>query len=272
MLRTKTLFDKKHKVIASAQDEIPKKVNTLTEENLLNNLLAEADLNKNKKNKDDSIDNISFSLDNASDINELYEKMSNKSDEKFDIQYEGNADEVEKQMNEYVENSFRTFSKEKKGFEPEIKSLAQALFEDIGGVIVPDLKPNANTTNSNLGTKTTNLFTKYPNISQDEQQVKLRNDLSGVQIMVDVTQNTGYGRFGGSKLKDSESNKQTVSSKEKDVLSGEDNNVEVKQSKKKKNNESKGRQNKKKQDEYSSNEEDGNGLIGDSAKNSSNMS
>lgn len=246
MLRTKTMAEKKPKndqtpLKVEPTDGQPKKMMTLTEEKLTKNNKIFLEVSESMKElttkREEDFSDISFSISNTSDINELYEKMSNKSNDKFDIVYEGNAEEVDKQLNEFVETTFLTFNKERKGFEPEVKALTQDFYQDLCGSIVPDMKPNRNmnTTNDNKS-KTTNLFTKAPqnsNISQDEQAVKLRNDLSGVPIMIqgDITTTTGYGKFGNSKLKESDSNKQTISSRD-NINKDEDVNVEVKKKKK----------------------------------------
>lgn len=285
MLRTKTMAEKKVRENAP-KEEGPKKIKTITE-NLLKNMLEEIpDEEKGgTTRRDEGFDDISFSISNTSDINELYEKMSNKSNEKIDLVYEGNAEEVDKQLNDFVDENFHQFVKDNKGFDPEVKNLSLAFYQDLSGAVVPDLKPRENST-QNDKSKTTNLFTKGPaDFTQDEQAIKLKNDLSGVPIMIqgDITQNTGYGKSFAGKLRESESNKQTISSK-KEVISNEDKdiNIEVKRSKsKKKNNVNKptGKQQNNPSitsSEYRrnnrENDEDGKGLIHDSVKNSSNLS
>lgn len=294
MFRTKTMAE--HKVLQLSQNQKetqPKKMLTITEEQLNKNIKMISHVSESMKEltkRGEEIEDISFSISNTSDINELYEKLSNKSNEKFDITYEGYGEEVDKQFNEFVEDTLTNFVKENKGFDKEIKNLTKNLYQDLCGSVVPDLKPrnNMNTTNNDKS-KTTNLFTKAPintNISQDEQAVKLRNDLSGVPIMIngDITQNTGYGKFGANSKKESESNKQTISSREgmKEKYSEEDNEINIEVKKKNKNKSKKSNKQIKHNMETdagkeelirSEADEDAKDLIRDSAKNnSSNMS
>lgn len=163
--------------------------------------------------EEENTSDISFSISGNSDINDLCDKMSNISNDKFDFVYEGNTKDIAKELNDYIDESLKKFIKDKKGFEDDIKVMSQTLYKELCG-IAPDVKNNRVPTNDK---SKTNLFTECPSVSRVEQETRLRNDLSGVPIMIqpDITHN-GDKNSKTSKAKDSEeNNKITNSSREK---------------------------------------------------------
>ena len=133
---------------------------------------------------DEKFSNVSFSISAVSDIDELYDNLSNKSDDKNNFIFESNTKNAEEQLEKYIEEELtKAFIKSKPGFDQDVKNLSQEFYKKISN----SLSDNKNRTTLDK----TNMVTKCTNIDETggDQTMKLKNDLTGVPLMIqpDIT-------------------------------------------------------------------------------------
>ena len=133
---------------------------------------------------EEKFSNVSFSISAVSDIDDLYDNLSNKSDEKNDYVFESNTKNAEEQLEKYIEEELtKAFVKAKPGFDQDVKNLSQEFYKKISN----SLSDNKNRTTLDK----TNMVTKCTNIDETggDQTMKLKNDLTGVPLVIqpDIT-------------------------------------------------------------------------------------
>ena len=160
-------------------------INIESENNTINsNLLSskkESLIENQKKDDSENLSEASFSLSKPSDIDSLYENNSNKSNENLKLVYESTLQNAEEDLNQEIDLEFENISKKESGFDPNIKLFSSNFYKGIVDSITGGKQNNDKT---NIG------ITKYGSISAaiDDQTLKLKNDLSGVPVIIgDVT-------------------------------------------------------------------------------------
>ena len=98
-------------------------------ENKLHQLLEEKD---DLMQDDEDIQNISFSLSQCDDMNDLLDNFSNKSDEKLEFEYESTTNEEGLEMIEdFLKESTRQILNNKKGFDEDVKKMTNDFYNDL---------------------------------------------------------------------------------------------------------------------------------------------
>lgn len=166
----------------------------------LNDLI---EVNEDENNEEEEIQNISFSLSNCDDMNELLDNFSVKSEEKHDIEYVSTTNEEGIELiSDFLRENTKQILNNRKGFDEEIKKMSNDFYTDlISNVNIKDIKKRPVYLDK---TKNTNYNTKSESITSDEQ-TKFRNDLIG-HTFENNKNDTGYGKIMSLKSKNSSSN------------------------------------------------------------------
>ena len=184
--------------------------------------------------------NISFSLSNCDDMNDLLDNFSQKSDEKIELKFESTTNEEGISLiNDFlkvwlVKWFFSTILitpqlNNKKGFDEDIKKMSNEFYSDLINnfhnqkYIKKNYKPHYLDK-----TKNTNYMTKSESLTSDEQ-TKLKNDLIG-QTFENKDKNTGLGKINSLKSKNSLIHDK-ISSSYIEEDEEEDNIIEIKKKK-----------------------------------------
>ena len=143
----------------------------------LHDLLEE---NEEEMQEEEDIQNISFSLSNCDDMNDLLDNFSNKSEEKFELEYESTTNEEGLELIEdFLKESTKQILNNKKGFDEDVKKISNEFYNNLikNINIQKDIKKNIKPHYLDK-TKNTNYMTKSESITSDEQ-TKFKNDLIG---------------------------------------------------------------------------------------------
>ena len=156
----------------------------------LNDLI---EVNEDENNEEEEIQNISFSLSNCDDMNELLDNFSIKSEEKFDIEYVSTTNEEGIELiSDFLKENTKQILNNRKGFDEEIKKMSSDFYTDlISNINIKDTKKGP----VYLDTKNSNYNTKAESI----------NDLIG-HTFENNKNDTAYGKLMSLKSKNSSSN------------------------------------------------------------------
>jgi len=168
-INSKILNSKKNSLISQSKSELSK---------------------KGKKNESEHLSDASFSFSNPSDIDSLYENISNKSSENNDFVYESTLPNAKEDINIEIDLQFKKMAQNVPGFDEDVKLMSSNYYKSLVNSITGGKNQNQQQTLE----KTLNANTKYGSISNvDDQTIRLKNDLSGVPVMIgpDVTNITG---------------------------------------------------------------------------------
>ena len=159
--------------ITRAQSKIAlKKIKTQ-----LNDLI---EVNEDEVPEEEEIQNISFSLSNCDDMNDLLDNFTLKSEEKIKLEFENTTNEEGLEIIEdFLKESTRQILNSRKGFDEDIKKTSSEFYNDlIQNVNLPkDAKKSAKFHYLDK-TKNTNYMTKSESITSDDQ-TRFKNDLIG---------------------------------------------------------------------------------------------
>ena len=161
------------------------------------------EVNEDENNEEEEVQNISFSLSNCDDMNELLDNFSVKSEEKFDLEYVSTTNEEGIELiSDFLRENTKQILNSRKGFDEEIKKISNDFYTDlITNINIKDTKKRPVYLDK---TKNTNYNTKSESITSDEQ-IKFRNDLIGHTFENNKNDN-GYGKITSLKSKNSSSN------------------------------------------------------------------
>lgn len=140
--------------------------------------------NVSKKEESEKISDASFSFSNASDVDKLYENISNKSKDDLNFVYESTLQTAQVDLDKEIDLQFNNMAKKEPGFDEDIKLISSNFYKNVVDNLTGGKQNQQNLEKTNLG------YTKYGSISAaiDDQTIKLKNDLSGVPVMIgDVT-------------------------------------------------------------------------------------
>ena len=163
------------------------------------NSLIERSSERSKKDiieDTEKLSDASFSLSNESDIDSLFEQFSKKVDE-YKYVYESTLPNAKEDINKEIDLQFEAMAKNEPGFDENIKLMSSNYYKSLVTSIAGVKSPNQPALE-----KTINANTKYGSISGvDDQTMRLKNDLSGVPVMIgpDVTTITGNIDLGDKK-------------------------------------------------------------------------
>ena len=142
-----------------------------------------------KDDNSEKLSDASFSLSKPSDIDDLYDNLSKESNEKLDFVYESTLQTAEADLNQEIDSQFENMAKKEPGFDNNIKLISSNFYKGLVDKITGGKQSQQqNLDKTNIGN------TKYGSISAaiDDQTIRLKNDLSGVPVMIgDVTNITG---------------------------------------------------------------------------------
>ena len=146
-----------------------------------NSKLSQKELNEDSDNLSDA----SFSFSKPSDVDSLYDNISNKSKDNIKYVYESTLKTIENDFNKEIDLQFEKMSQNEPGFEQNIKIMSSDFYKKIMNSIIGEKQNQPNLD------KTNNAYTSISGV--DDQTSKLKNDLSGVPIMIgqDVSNITG---------------------------------------------------------------------------------
>ena len=154
--------------------------------------------------EEDEFQNISFSLSNCDDMNDLLDNFSNKSDEKVEIEYQSTTnEECLEIIEDYIKESTKQILNSKKGFDEDAKKMSNEFYSNLVKNInlqkdlKKNIKPHYLDNNNN-----TNYMTKSESIYSDEQ-TKFKNDLIGRTLENKEKENDGFGKVFSLKSKNS---------------------------------------------------------------------
>ena len=158
-------------------------------------LIDKSKSNIPQNNKDDEDNEVfsdaSFSLSKVSDIDSLHEAHMNKSnDGNLNFEYESTLQNAEEDLSKEVDLQFTNMAKNEPGFDNDIKKISSSFYNTlVNSITGGKSQNNQKLDKTNLG------YTKYGSIISggDEQTIKLKNDLSGVPVILgpDISNITG---------------------------------------------------------------------------------
>ena len=110
--------------------EVTKKISYKKAKSQLIDLLEEKNEEENPEEED--IQNVSFSLSNCDDMNDLLDNFSDKSDEKIELEFESttNKESVEL-IEDFLKESTKQILNSKKGFDDEVKKMSSDFYSDL---------------------------------------------------------------------------------------------------------------------------------------------
>ena len=187
-------FEKKsksHSCASNPKQIVIKKTKT---DNMLQDLLEED--NEEEISEEEDIQNLSFSLSNCDDMNNLLDNFSNKSEEKIEVDYESTTNEEGFGIIEdFLKDSTKQIILNKKGFDEDIKKMSNTFYNDL----IKNVNINVNLNvqkEKNIkphyvdNTKNTNYITKSESINSEENTLKFKNDNKH-----NIGQNYAYGKI-----------------------------------------------------------------------------
>ena len=134
----------------------------------LHDLLEE---NEEEMQEEEDIQNISFSLSNYDDMNDLLYNFSNKSEEKVELEYQNIINEEGLELKEnFLKESTQQIWNNKKGFDEDIKKISNEFYSNLIKNINIQKDNKKNIKPHYLDKiKNTNYMTKSESIISDEQ-------------------------------------------------------------------------------------------------------
>jgi hypothetical protein len=183
------------------------------------------DKSKNNEIKRVSVDqevlsDASFSISNSGDIDSFCENFANKSKDDFNLVYESTLPNAEVDLNQEIDIHFSDLAKKEPGLDNNIKIISSNYYKGLVNSITGGKSQNQ----QNLD-KTNNAYTKYGSISAgiDEQTIRLKNDLSGVPVILgpDVSNITGNINGNSDKKKNGDNTENEFILKDSKLLSKE---------------------------------------------------
>ena len=184
---------------------------------------TKVDLEIDEESESEEVSDISFSISKPSDIDELCEKISNKSNDDLKFVYENTLKTAEDDLMKDIDAQLKNLAIKEPGFNKDIKIMSSNLYKSISQSISGLKGQNQN--NHNLD-KTVKGLTNFGSTSEafDDQTIRLKNDLSGEPVMIgpDLTEMTDlkFSKASSIKAKEKLGYKKTLSleySKDKDL-------------------------------------------------------
>ena len=167
---------------------------------LLYDLLEE---NEEEVQDEEEFQNISFSLSDCDDMNDLLDHFSDNSEDKFELEYQSTTNkECIDIIEDFIKDSTKQILNSKKGFDEDAKKMSNEFYSNLVKNIYlkKDLKKNK--PHYLDKTKNTNCMTKSETINSDEQ-TKFKNDLIGHTLENKEKENDVYGKVFSLKSKNS---------------------------------------------------------------------
>jgi hypothetical protein len=159
-----------------------KKPSTLRSNHLTNKLHNILDENEEEIIDEEDIHNISFSLSENDDMNDLLDNFSNKSDDKVQLEFESTTNEEGMELIEdFLRETTKQILNNKKGFDEDIKKMSSEFYKDLVKKVIPpkDIDYNKSKPNYLDKTKNTNYKNQSESMISDEATRKFKNDLIG---------------------------------------------------------------------------------------------
>ena len=175
--------------------------------------------------------NISFSLSNCNDMDDLLENFSQKSDEKIELEFENTTNEEGLLLiNDFLKESTKQLLNSKKGFDEDVKKMSTEFYGDL----IKDFNNQRYLKKNNKPhyldkTKNTNYMTKSESINSEEV-TKFKNDLIG-QTFENKDGENGFGKINTLKSKGSTFHDKVSSSFIEEDDDEEENIIEIKKKK-----------------------------------------
>ena len=142
-----------------------KKPSTLRSNHLTNKLHNILDENEEEIIDEEDIHNISFSLSENDDMNDLLDNFSNKSDDKVQLEFESTTNEEGMELIEdFLRETTKQILNNKKGFDEDIKKMSSEFYKDLVKKVIPQKDIDYNKSKPNYLDKTKN--TNYKNQSE----------------------------------------------------------------------------------------------------------
>ena len=161
---------------------------------------TKVDLEIDEESESEEVSDISFSISKPSDIDELCEKISNKSNDDLKFVYENTLKTAEDDLMKDIDAQLKNLAIKEPGFNKDIKIMSSNLYKSISQSLSGLKGQNQN--NHNLD-KTVKGLTNFGSTSEafDDQTIRLKNDLSGEPVMIgpDLTEMTDL-KFNQSKF------------------------------------------------------------------------
>ena len=123
-------FQKKSKSQAIPKEKIEKNNNPIKRvKSQFYDLLEE---NEEEMKEEEDIQNISFSLSNCDDMNDLLDNFSNKSDEKVEIEYKSTTNEEGiKLIEDFLTESTKQILNSRKGLDEDVKKMSNEFYSNL---------------------------------------------------------------------------------------------------------------------------------------------
>ena len=175
--------------------------------------------------------NISFSLSNCNDMDDLLENFSQKSDEKIALEFENTTNEEGLLLiNDFLKESTKQLLNSKKGFDEDVKKMSTEFYGDLIKNFNNQRYLKKNNKPHYLDkTKNTNYMTKSESITSEEV-TKFKNDLIG-QTFENKDGENGFGKINTLKSKGSTFHEKVSSSFIEEDDDEEENIIEIKKKK-----------------------------------------
>ena len=200
-----------------------RKPSSFQNKNLTNKLHYLLDENEDEILDEEDIHNISFSLSENEDMNDMLDNFSNKSDEKVELEFESTTNEEGLELIEdFLRETTKQILNNKKGFDDDIKKMSSEFYSNLVKNIAPqkDIEYNKAKHNNLDKTKITN----YKNQSESMISVethKFKKD--------EFEQN--YSKYSNNSKNKSKSDKIDSNSLEEEEDDEEDKIIEIKKKK-----------------------------------------
>ena len=200
-----------------------RKPSSFQNKNLTNKLHYLLDENEDEILDEEDIHNISFSLSENEDMNDMLDNFSNKSDEKVELEFESTTNEEGLELIEdFLRETTKQILNNKKGFDDDIKKMSSKFYSNLVKNIAPqkDIEYNKAKHNNLDKTKITN----YKNQSESMISVethKFKKDEFG----------QNYSKYSNNSKNKSKSDKIGSNSLEDDEDDEEDKIIEIKKKK-----------------------------------------
>ena len=115
--------------------------------------------NVSKKEESEKISDASFSFSNASDVDHLYENISNKSKDDINFVYESTLQTAQVDLDKEIDLQFNNMAKKEPGFDEDIKLISSNFFKNLVDNLTGGKQNQQNLEKTNLG------YTKYGSIN-----------------------------------------------------------------------------------------------------------
>ena len=216
-----------------------KKPSTLQSKHLTNKLHNILDENEEEIIDEEDIHNISFSLSENDDMNDLLDNFSNKSDDKVQLEFESTTNEEGMELIEdFLRETTKQILNNKKGFDEDIKKMSSEFYKDLVKKVIPpkDIDYNKSKPNYLDKTKNTNYKNQSESMISDEATNKFKNDLIGQTFEKRQSEEFGhnytkYSNNSKNKSKSKSIDKIDSNSLEEEEEEDEDKIIEIKKKK-----------------------------------------